>query len=559
MDILSYTRQKKHVADGVARVVGKMLAGQNVKFTFIGDSILEGNTVTTPGTDDAASLICSTLSTRYGVTVTKSNRAVSGRTVATSQTDGHFTNALNDKADCYVIAFAKNDIASDISTPGTGYPKAASIAGLEYMIRRIRREIPFADIILMSENPNSPGNSANSYIQAYSKEMRTLATLYNCQWIDGYKAFTENGDWSTLLSDSVHPNSAGHRLLADAILMVFPTTLRTVGNPPSIPEKSYYGSERYTYAGWKTISAHGRSAVQDGFLVSGSWGTSSPYVSSAAGDSITAIFSGSEAQLRLDCGAGTGVVSISINGIEVYPNLDLKTQPTGQRRIPLTGLGPGIHYVKVKVVSGTITWRGFDYLQAAVEYINQDAGRITWSGTWATGTLATMYGGNERFTNTANSTATFDFIGTAIGLSCLINGATAVTTINVNVDGVNLGNLSVSPGITANDFGNVLLASGLEYGRHTLIMTVVQATAASLQIGGFYTFDETRSARPRVQRGIAMSGEVIKYPISFTATPFVKVSGNGVYSTSESKSGLILSGTASQLGVWEADGNLIAY
>jgi hypothetical protein len=158
---------------GLGRTVAKLRAGTNIAITYLGDSGLEGDTATAGL--DCASVIKTTLDARFSVTTTKNNRAVSGRTLGTiamtsAASPSNFAAAITDAADLYVISFGHNDIRAEVSaayTPGNGYRLADGKAALEHFIRKIRIEVPDADIIVSSTWP---------YTGALSKYGRNCAT-----------------------------------------------------------------------------------------------------------------------------------------------------------------------------------------------------------------------------------------------------------------------------------------------------------------------------------------------------------------------------------------------
>src|SRR5690606_20393892 len=128
--------------------------------------------------------------------------------------------------DLYVIGFGKNDQVADTPTftgPSGGYPLAASTAALERMVRLIRRDVPKADILLMSQNPYDPiGSALNAKQVAYDQRVREIAATYGCEFVDVYDAFADLGSFTSYMAESTHPNKAGHRLIADTLLGHFP-------------------------------------------------------------------------------------------------------------------------------------------------------------------------------------------------------------------------------------------------------------------------------------------------------------------------------------------------
>lgn len=551
----------------VSRVYGKMKAGQNVKVTAIGDSILEGLTTTVPGTDDCLSKVALALATQFGVTVTKSNQAVSGRTVATSMVGLNFAAALATKADLYIIAFGKNDYRSDSPTvaPGTGYPSDASAGGLEHMVRRIRIEQPFADIIILGENPDTNATT-NTKLIAVTKKYRTVAALYGCAFVDGHKAFTDKGSIAPYMADGIHPNTAGHLLLANAILALFPANREPVPAAPTpVPLNSLFNAERYTLLNWVTHNASTRTANLDGMsLIGAGWSGVGPYANSTAGDTALFFFTGSEVLLSLLCGAGAGTVSIDVDGQSFASSVNLALLEAGARYLPITGLEQGVHLVAVKVLSGTVTVYGMEKLLAPVEWLDNVNTRLTFAGvgSWtSTASNEEYYGKTFKSTDSVGATITFDFIGTAFGMQLQRN--VSPQNFSVTIDGGTPFNVDVSrTTFNASIKGGVLFAKGLYYGRHTVAITT---TTTGTRIGGVYAFDEGRIEHPFRQRGLAKVGEVIRLPVRFGSRPHITMapadatSAIPPYPTGASDVAFTVAGTASALVSWDAEGSRIAY
>lgn len=546
----------------LGRTLGKLRAGQNIKVGFGIDSIMAGGTADTPGTDDCASVVCSTLASRFGVTITKANRAQSGRNIQSWQIDGYWALLLADDPDVYVICPGHNDIDSDSATPGTGYPKAASMGGIEYLIRTIQATKPGKDIILMSENPYGVAStSLNTLLDAYNQSLRALAAYYGVQYVDGNAAFSRPAD--ALLSDGAHPNSAGHALLANALLAVFPLTGDGSFQPLAPPVSSLYSASRYDRQGWANLNVSSTTALTERFKVSGAgWSGASgdsPYVTAGVGDLLEVQWLGSECALELDTGTGSAVVNVYIDGILTYSNLALTGYSTGARRIPITGLNAGHHVCSVVVVSGTLTCRGVDILKGPAEWIDAASTRITYTGTWTQDTLSSHFGGNRAMSATIGDTLAFEFVGTAFAVN--ITRQTTAQPITPTVDGVALSSVALG-GATVSGPASVLVASGLEFGRHTV--SIAHTAATNIRYGGISAWDERRIERPRRQSGIAKVGEAVVYGTPFAGRPVVRTwplstDTGDVRPTSGTTTGFTLSGTASELALWEAEGGLVAY
>jgi hypothetical protein len=167
------------------------------------------------------------------------------------------------------------------------------------------------------------------------------------------------------------------------------------------------------------------------------------------------------------------------------------------------------------------------------------------------------YGDKIKYsTGNTGATVEFDFIGT--GFTTEFQRLSGNYKFNIEVDGVNVG-LVNAVGSISKLSGQVLCAKGLSYGKHHAIITPDASNNSQFRVGSIFIFDETRLERPRIQRELAKVGDSVVYHVPFTTKPFLKVFGNGVYSTSETNAGFTVSGTDGALVEWEAEGNLIAY
>lgn len=557
------------VQPGVARVYEKLSAGRPIKIAAIGDSILEGNTTTTPGTDDCLSRVAAMLSAAFGVTVSKGNYAVSGRTIMSSMRNGQFAGALSYAADLYIISFGKNDYRSDSPAvpPGTGYPTAAHLGGLEHMIRRIRTDVPFADIIILSENPDTDATSSAKLL-ALAKRQREVAAYYGCTFADGYKAFTDKGNFSAYMYDGVHPNSAGHQLLADTIMAFFEPGHKVAPTPPQpVPLQSMFGAHRYTQINWTSGGGSNRLGGRDGGTFVGTgWNAASPFTSAVAGDVALMYFSGTEIAIMLNCGAGQGTITIDVDGQSYLSSVNLAALESGTRLLPITGLDMGPHLVAMKVLSGSVTYTRYEYLKCPINWISASSPRITYTGSsWSLATssptIDEYYGKEFQQTEAIGATIAFDFIGTGFGMNLQRN---AGQTFNVSIDGAAPFTVDVSRVGSFNYSikGSVTMASGLKYGRHSVVITTM---AAATRFGGVYSFDESRTARPQLQRALARVGDAVTFPIAYTDRPYVSVApADGTstvppIATAQTASGFTVAGTAGALVTWEAEGETVAY
>ena len=561
---------------GTARIASKLRRGQAVTVAFLGDSGFEGTTASAPGTNDAASLVCSDLATTYGATVTKHNLAVSGYRAYSLLNPGEatptkFGTALGLRADLYVISFGHNDIRSDDPSPTyqplTGYPRSASIATLEHIIRRIRVEAPGADIAVSNEWPYTGGASAsNAMLSSYSESLRELAASYGCAFVDFAAALNVLGvDGATPSVDDIyihavgqvgaqHPTNAGHRIWADEILATIAAGAAAASPTKGIPVRPIFGAERHTHVGVVAMpAAGGRSYGSDGYRLIGTWNgaTTLPQTSSTAAEQIDIQFIGTECFLRLDTGAGHGRVKINVDGVNLNADLNLAAFGTGQARIPITGLAPGSHRILVTLLSGAVTFRGCEYLPAVVRTIPHGSALITYTGAgWSTaGADANFYVSGRRSSTTNGDSYTVTFIGTALAANGQHYGAT-VYLVKVQIDG---GTENSQDWATGGD-GTVpatmrTIVSGLPYGQHTVKVTLNQ-TGRTLTLGALFAYDETRTERPTTLDGLTVAGETVAHPQALpttpapTITPADATSALPPYPATNTATSLVVQGTA---------------
>jgi lysophospholipase L1-like esterase len=573
------------------RVLAKLSAGTAIKVAFIGDSGIEGNTVTVPGTDDAASRFCAALTSRFGVTVTKSNRAVGGHTPQYAMDPSlfsptRFALALTDAADLYVISYGHNDIRSDLVSsaylPGTGYPLAASRAAIEHMVRRIRIDVPEADIIISSEWPYTGGSAGNNpTLSAHGNMLRRIAAQYGCAFVDYYQYLVGLGVgagredtyvWPTgavgTNASGQHPNDAGHAAWADVLLSTLPK-VATVPPAPGAPalRSPAFGADRYTQAGWQQAVLFTGAIVPARWRVGGTWTstTTTPTTSSTAASFVEVQAVGTEIVLRLDTGAGQGTVKVEVDGAVYNASLDLATVGTGQMRLPITGLAPGAHRVVVTVISGSLTFRGALYLPCIGQRIPYNSALITYTGTWTTTAAdSTVFDRFAQASTTINDTAAVSFIGTSLTVSALLYNV--ATIIGVVIDGGTETFQDWTTGGTAAQHGGRTIVSGLPYGRHTVTLRITSTSGSrALSISNFFAYDETRTTRPTRLAGLGVAGGSIDYGNSLATTPLVALSADDATSTvppaatSSTAAGFTISGTASSRHQWVAEGARSAY
>jgi lysophospholipase L1-like esterase len=175
-----------------------------------------------------------------GVPVGLVNKGVPGD--STDMARKRFTaDVIGEKPNLVIIQFGINDSSIDVSkVPPATRPRLALAdfeANLRYFVAEVRKA--GAEAILMTPNqmrwtpkllklygkaPYHPGDELgmNRPMEPYVEAVRRIAREMNVALVDVYAMF---GRWermhhrscAELLSDGMHPNTAGHTLIADAL------------------------------------------------------------------------------------------------------------------------------------------------------------------------------------------------------------------------------------------------------------------------------------------------------------------------------------------------------
>lgn len=490
-------------ADGLplSRTAARIAQGLPIKVVAVGDSIPEGTTVSSGGgvlgVDDFLSLVATSIDARTTGAVTKSNRAVSGRTAGTGFFYGDVNSAISDAGHLYLIAYGHNDLRSDSQTPGTGYPKAAMARTMEKLIRRIRDEVPAADIIIVLENPYTSGSGSNALLEGQNVLLRPLAAFYGCAVADTYASFLALGNYEGLLSDGAHPNKAGHALIAETILDLIPTAGAPVA--PPVPDGDLYGAARMGRT-WVTKAAvESGATITDSvrYVLSGTWDSTStaPHTSSTAASFFRLHTYGDEVSIQLDCGPGQGVVTITVDSQVNKYTIDLSTYSSGQRFIPLTGLGNGGHIIVVTLSSGSMTFRGAS-APARTGYSLDLANttKVARTGTWAlNASLSSSPSGWQLQSSTVGDSLQVTLYGT--GLALLHNRFSSNQQIEVQIDGGAWVSKEVSTPIVGGAAAPSVVVTGLPLGRHIIGLRV--AGVRSMNVYDITALDETATGYRR--------------------------------------------------------------
>lgn len=205
---------------------------------------------------------------------------------------------LAHEPDLVIIQFGINDAAVDVwkTPPATQSRVALSryVENLRDLISTLReRQI---DVILMTPNPLRwtekmlgmygkapylPGDAEgfNVQLKQYVAEVRKLASVEGVTLIDVDRSFQEYGQQpgqtvDDLLLDGIHPNEAGHRLVADLLLKAIATSpellaerIRFEQNPvKSLISDTEQPAERIRFEDYVSNPPPGRSDPQEGWV-----------------------------------------------------------------------------------------------------------------------------------------------------------------------------------------------------------------------------------------------------------------------------------------------------
>lgn len=164
--------------------------------------------------------------------LTEVNAAIGGSSL---QNTSHLTNNFRDRypyetvsyGDCgkIFIAYGINDILVDESQ------QSFSVSNFEAQLDEIVKDLilvrrhALTDITLASPSYVNPTAYAGAGFKATAQEhqdyvaaVRRVAVKYKVKYVDLYATILNGGGASLLSSDGVHPNDAGHQVIANAIL-----------------------------------------------------------------------------------------------------------------------------------------------------------------------------------------------------------------------------------------------------------------------------------------------------------------------------------------------------
>lgn len=366
----------KSRGSNLARFIQRCRSGEPVKIVAVGDSILEGTTVTADGgvvgVDDCLSQVATRVSARFGNTVTPANHAMSGHTVAIGPLSALWDSAVAEKGDLYLIDYLTNDLSGELAdTPIPGYPLDAFTAGMERLFRRIRKDVPKADIAFLIANPYNGGENAgnNPTKKLYNQRVLDVCATYGVEVVDGFSAFANLGSYGHLMADTTHPNSAGHHLLADEVMKHLPASVYGMGHIAGpISAKGLHSPEKVDTSIGDTGASYVLVPTAPMWVETGTWAAPSGYRETVTvGDKISGTGNFTELYAMIDTADAKNLhATLRIDGVDVFTNADMTLGKQGAYWVPLvTGLAPGSKTYEFILTAGTMQVRRVGWLAGA--------------------------------------------------------------------------------------------------------------------------------------------------------------------------------------------------
>jgi acyl-CoA thioesterase I len=182
----------------------------------LGDSLSDGFQL--PRSDAYPALIANKLRAA-GLNFQVTNASASGGT-----TDGGLQRLpphLKRKIDIFILELGINDAFR-------GVPVDQIRANLQAIIDQVKARNPSVRVVIAGMQ--LPNYAADDYVSAFGKMFGELATKNDAALVP-YLLDGVAGDPSLNLPDSIHPNAAGQRILAENVWRVLEAVAREVANP----------------------------------------------------------------------------------------------------------------------------------------------------------------------------------------------------------------------------------------------------------------------------------------------------------------------------------------
>lgn len=205
-----------------------------VRIVCLGDSITKGVRTGVKAEETFASLLQADLA-KEKITAEVMNVGIGGE--RTDQALKRLeTDVIARKPAIVTIMYGANDSYVDQGKTEPRLTREQFRAHLIELVERLqKRQIR---VILMTEprwgakaTPNGVGEQPNLRMEPFMETIREVARLKSTGLVDHYQIWTqreqEGLDIGTITTDQLHPNPAGHRLLADSILPEIRKSIKT--------------------------------------------------------------------------------------------------------------------------------------------------------------------------------------------------------------------------------------------------------------------------------------------------------------------------------------------
>ena len=217
-------------------------------YVSVGDSITEGIGAVNGSTDPWAPRLALLLKDILG-DVTYINNGISG-TRMSSEVNQY--PAAKDTVDDYIAAYQPDllTVAYGINDYHAGTSKETFLSDYRTYVNEIRTKCPDTVIVLCSITAKA-GEQSAADIRAWNSGIQAIAEEYGCIYADTYDDM-RGVEW--LLSDGLHPNNAGYRVMANAVLRAINGYVELKGEPVVVHTPDEFGWETDEIGGVKDFS-----------------------------------------------------------------------------------------------------------------------------------------------------------------------------------------------------------------------------------------------------------------------------------------------------------------
>ncbi len=220
-ETITYNSEKAEKRN-FANTYKKLTVDKKLNVAYIGGSVTVG---TGSSTDECwRSYTTDWFEENYpDAEITETNAAI-GATGAVWGLTRIERDVISKKPDLVFVEFSVND-----SYENRTY--AQSAAYMDGIVRRINKELPNTDIVIVSVVDSGTVKAPSVNKQAHAD----VASYYGLEYIDFAPVMTDvmaqtGNDWSYYVTDIVHPNAKGYRVYADHITSVLVERFREVAD-----------------------------------------------------------------------------------------------------------------------------------------------------------------------------------------------------------------------------------------------------------------------------------------------------------------------------------------